>query len=44
MYKKGILNVTGENSIEIFTTNNKVVYVSQTFYVSNELTRVKDSY
>ena len=38
------LKVTGESSIEIFATNNKVVYISSTVHVSNELIRAKYSY
>ena len=34
----------GESSIEIFATNNKIVYVSPTVHVSNKLTRAKYSY
>ena len=36
--------VTGESSIEIFATNNEVVYISSRVYVSNKLTRTKYSY
>ena len=35
------LKVMGESSFEIFATKNKVVYVSITVNVSNELTTAK---
>ena len=38
------IKVTGESSIEIFTTKNEVVYVSPTVHVSNKLTRTKYIY
>ena len=36
--------VTGESSIEIFATNNEVMYISSRVHVSNKLTRTKYSY
>ena len=38
------LKVTGESSIEMFATKNKVVYVSPAVYVSNKLTRARYGY
>ena len=38
------LKVTGESSIEVFVTNNEVVYISSRVHVSNKLTRTKYSY
>ena len=38
------IKVTGESSIEIFATNNEVVYISSRVHVSNKLTRTKYSY
>ena len=38
------VKVTGGSSIEIFTTNNEVVYISSRVHVSNKLTRTKYSY
>ena len=36
-----VFKVTGQSSIEIFATKNKVVYVSPTMHISNKLTRAK---
>ena len=38
------LKVTGESSVEIFATDNEVVYISSRVHVSNKLTRTKYSY
>ena len=38
------IKVTGGSSIEIFATNNEVVYISSGVHVSSELTRTKYSY
>ena len=38
------VKVTGESSIEIFATNNEVVYISSRVHVSNKLSRTKYSY
>ena len=38
---KKMIKVTGQSSTELFTTRNKVVYVSPTVHVSNKLTRAK---
>ena len=40
----GDFKVTGESSIEIFATNNEVLYISSRVHVSNKLTRTKYSY
>ena len=39
-----LIKVTGESSIEMFATNNEVVYISSRVHVPNKLTRTKYSY
>ena len=40
----GAFKVTDKSSIEIFATNNEVMYISPRVHVSNKLARAKYSY